>query len=655
MRNSSKHARRFAQAAVMLLLTSRAGAAVSVPDWVRSAASATLPKYEPDTNAVVLLDEITYTVTSPDDYVEHYRRAVKILRPDGRQEADFRVHFRQKEKVIFLHAWSMDKSGHEYELKDKDFAERGLFDFELYNDIKLRTATAPAADPGAVVAFEFEVRRRPWLNHLDWGFQESIPVHESHVVLQLPPGWEYRAYWAGIAPVAPLERAAHQAEWTLRDLPAIEHEAMSPPRWSLSARLGLSYLEPGESAKNMATWEAMGKWYDQLTAGRRNPIPELSDKARQLTAGKTDFDGKLRALASFLQSDIRYVAIEIGVGGYQPHPAQDVFRARYGDCKDKATLLSSMLHEVGIESDYLIISTYRGMVQPDLPSPVFNHVILAIELPPGTPSDPYRTVVTAKNNQRYLIFDPTDPYTPVGDLRGDLQDTYALLVADGRGDLIHTPLLAPETNLLVRTGHFTLSPDGSLAGEVVEDRSGDHAWQERIALIHANEQERAQRIEHRLSRSLKGFTLEKTDIGQLEQIQQKLVISMKLSDPGYGQVRGPLMLVRPRVLGEKSFALERKPRQYPFQFESKSRETDSFEIELPKEYAVEDVPDPVKVDAGFATYQSKVEVEGTKVRYTREFVRRDVLIGPEHTEELRKFLGTIGADEAAVVVLKRSP
>jgi hypothetical protein len=63
----------------------------------------------------------------------------------------------------------------------------------------------------------------------------------------------------------------------------------------------------------------------------------------------------------------------------------------------------------------------------------------------------------------------------------------------------------------------------------------------------------------------------------------------------------------------------------------------------------------VKVDAGFASYQSKVEVAGSTLRYTREFVRRDVLIGPEHTEELRKFLGTIGADEAAVVVLKRAP
>ena len=652
MRNSNK-ARRCVGPIAFLLIASCAWAAV--PDWVRNSAAVSLPKYEPDTNAVVLLDEVTYTVTGPDEYVEHYRRAVKILRPDGRNEADFSVHFHQREKVVALHAWSIDPKGHEYELKDKDFAERGLFDFELYNDIRLRTTTAPAADPGAVVAFEFEVRRHPWLNHLTWGFQESIPVHESRVVLHLPPGWEYRAYWAGISPVAPVQKPGNQAEWVLRDLPAIEREAMSPPSWALSARLGLAYLEPGTSANNAASWEMLGKWYDQLSAGRRNPSRELSEKAHQLTAGQTSFDGKVRALASFVQSDIRYVAIEIGVGGYLPHPAPDIFRVRYGDCKDKATLLSSMLHEVGIESDYVIISTHRGVVHPDLPSPVFNHMILAIEAPPGTSTDLYRTMVTAKSGKRYLIFDPTDPYTPLGELHGGLQDTYALLVADGRGELIHTPLLAPDTNLLTRTGHFTLSADGALAGVVVEDSCGDHAWHERTALIYANEQERAQRIERRLSRSLKGFILEKTDVQQLDQIQQKLVISMTFNEPGYGQLRGPLMLVRPRVLGEKGFALERKARQYPFQFERASRETDTFEIELPKEYSVEDVPDPVKVDAGFASYESKIEVQGLKLRYSREFVRRDVFIGPERTEELRKFLGTIGADEAAVVVLKRTP
>ena len=92
----------------------------------------------------------------------------------------------------------------------------------------------------------------------------------------------------------------------------------------------------------------LGRWYVGLTSDRRIATPEITQKARELTAGKTDFDGKARTLASFLQSEVRYVAIEIGIGGYQPHPAGDVFHARYGDCKDKVTLLSTMLREVGI-------------------------------------------------------------------------------------------------------------------------------------------------------------------------------------------------------------------------------------------------------------------------------------------------------------------
>jgi hypothetical protein len=399
----------------------------------------------------------------------------------------------------------------------------------------------------------------------------------------------------------------------------------------------------------------MGRWYVQLTADRRNPTPELSEKARQLAAGKTDFDGKTRALTSFLQSDIRYVAISIGIGGFQPHPAGEIFHARYGDCKDKATLLSTMLREVGINSDYVVISTYRGIADPALPSLLsFNHVILAIELPRDTNAASYRSIVINKSGKRYLIFDPTDPYTPLGDLRGEIQDSDALLVADGGGEIIHTPLAQPETNLLSRIGHFTLSTDGTLAGDIVESRSGDHAWRERVSLMHANQQERSQQLEQRLNRSLKGFTVQSSDIQQLDQLRQNLVLTFKFSTPGYAQVRDPLMLVRARVMGEKGMPLERKPRRFPFQFEGTSRETDVYEIDLPKEYVVDDVPDPVNVDMGFAMYQSKVEVVGSTLRYSREFVRRNVLIQPDRTEDLRKLQGIIGADEIAAVVLKRA-
>jgi len=255
MPNSGNLISRWAYGLLLLLISSHAHAAV--PDWVRAAAGATLPKYEADVNAVVLLNEVTFTITSADEYVEHQRRIVKILRPDGRDEANFGIHFRGKEKFSSLHAWSIDSGGHEYELKDKEFAERGFDDFELYSDVRYRTITAPAGNPGTVVAFETEVKRRPWLHHLRWDFQEDVPIHETHVVLHMPQGWEYKDYWAGI-PATPSMQSGNNAEWRMMDMREIKHEDMSPPEWALAGRLEIAYLEPGESPKNAASWDALG-------------------------------------------------------------------------------------------------------------------------------------------------------------------------------------------------------------------------------------------------------------------------------------------------------------------------------------------------------------------------------------------------------------
>jgi len=148
---------------------------------------------------------------------------------------------------------------------------------------------------------------------------------------------------------------------------------------------------------------------------------------------------------------------------------------------------------------------------------------LAIELPARAPVDRYHALVAGKGGKKYLIFDPTDPYTPFGDLRGDLQDTYALLISEAGGELIHTPLAEPEANQLSRTGHFTLAPDGSIAGEIVESRSGDHALHERASLANTNQQQRTERLENRLSRSLKGFMLEKVDVQQLDRTEKTLI------------------------------------------------------------------------------------------------------------------------------------
>jgi Domain of Unknown Function with PDB structure (DUF3857)/Transglutaminase-like superfamily len=625
---------------------------VNVPDWVRQAAGQPPGTFSAETKALVLLDQTDYTVTSPGEYTEHSRWVVKILRPEGRNEGDLLLDLGMGEKLNFIRSWTLDRAGHEFELKQKDFAEKSFRSFELYDDVHFLSAKAPAADPGSTIAFEWEVRRHGFVNQINQFFQEPNPVREMRISLTLPNGWEFRDSWPSASPVTPVQTSPSHWEWSAQNLPGIEEERMMPERAVLLGRLSITYFPTGEKG-NVASWAALGKWYNTLIVGRRDPTPEITAKTQELIAGKADFDSKLRAITEFIQADIRYVAIEIGIGGYQPHAAADVFRYRYGDCKDKATLLSSMLRVAGIASNYVVIHTERGFVNPNVPSVWFNHMILAIELPKDLPAGQYKPVVKGKSGQLYLVFDPTDEYTPVGSLRSEIQDSYALLVTDGNGELIRTPQLDPAANTIVRQGHFVLGADGALSGEVDETRSGDFAMEERERLHDVDQHQRTNDFEHWLAGSLQAFTLQDLNFTNAEERSKDLALSYKIAVQDYGQSRGTLMLVRPRVVGDDSSFVEHKERHYPLELRHTCSRRDVFEIEVPKQYQVDDIPDPVKLDVGFAAYQSRVEVDGSKLRYSRQYILRDFSVPPDKYQDWVRLQGMIGADESAAVVLKR--
>lgn len=640
----------------ILVSAGTCAAKVDVPDWVKQAAAVSTGTLDPETKLVWLLDETDYTVLAPGEYIEHSRTVVKVLRPDGRNYVQLALGYQKDEKIESLHAWAIDAAGNNYELKDKDFVEKGEFDFELYDDYMERSAPAPALQPGTVVAFDYTIKRHEWINELGWQFQGQFPVVQSILTVSLPSGWEYRSSWSNGKPIEPKETGPNLWEWRLSNVPGIEEERepMMPPVSVLAERMSLAYFAPEHPAPTSASWQQVGAWYSDLVKDRPDPTLEITSKANELIAGKPDFDSRLRALTQFIQSEIRYVAIEIGIGGDQPHAASAVFRYRYGDCKDKVTLLKSMLQVAGIRSNYVLIDTRRGFIKPAVPSSWGDHAIIAIELPDGVANTTYHSVVTSTTGKRYIIFDPTDEYTPVGSLRGELQSSFALMITESGGELIETPLSPPDMSLLARTGHFVLSADGSLLGDVTEDETGDFASSRRMMLHYSDQRERDHLISRSLGRSMEGFSLDKIAIQHTDELQSDLEVSYRIATPMYGQGRGSLLLVRPRVLGDDSYYVEHKPRHYPIELRRTGRVRDVYEIELPAGYVVDDIPDPVKIDVGFASYQSKVDVESGKLRYTREYVVRDLTIPPEKYADWTKLEGIIGADEAAVAILKRS-
>jgi hypothetical protein len=121
----------------------------------------------------------------------------------------------------------------------------------------------------------------------------------------------------------------------------------------------------------------------------------------------------------------------------------------------------------------------------------------------------------------------------------------------------------------------------------------------------------------------------------------------------YAHQAGPMLLVRPRVLGTYLEAFDDKPRTVAIELGATGRWHDSFDITLPTGYAVDETPDPVDIDMDFASYHSSVTAKANLLHYEREYVVRQVEIPAEKAQDFRKLEGHILADERGTAVLKK--
>ena len=635
--------------------------AADAPQWMRAVASAPLPAHDDKTDAVLLYSERTVNVQSVDKIKTHVRVVYKILRPGGRDYGIATVFFDSHKKINGLRGWCIPAQGKDYEVKDKEAVDVALLKVEgseLVSDVKEKLLQIPAADPGNIIGYEYEEEEQPMVLQIMWDFQGRTPGRELHYSLQLPAGWEYKASWINYPEAKPTQSGSNQWDWVVSDVKAIRREEEMPPIEGVAGQMIVSFFpRGGASANGFGNWQEMGNWYRNLTNGRRDTSPQISQQVASITASAKTPLAKMQALALFVQHDIRYVAIELGIGGLQPHPAADVFVHRYGDCKDKATLLSTMLSQIGIESYYVVINSERGSVTPEVPANVagFNHMVLAIQLPPNL-SDP--SLVATIRHPRLgplLYFDPTNELTPFGEIGGYLQANYGLLVTPDGGELVELPRQPAAMNSIRRTGKLKLDPLGTLTGEVSEIRVGDRAWAERARLHSVTKStDKIKPIEDLLAGSLSLFSITKATVDNLDHTDQPFGFHYAFQAQNYAKNAGGLLLVRPRVLGVKSSAIleTKEPRKFPIEFEGPSRDTDSFEIDIPDGYVVDDLPPPVDADYSFASYHSKTEVSGNTIHYSRTLEVKELSVPVSHADDLKRFYRIIAGDERNTAVLK---
>ncbi len=216
---------------------------------------------------------------------------------------------------------------------------------------------------------------------------------------------------------------------------------------------------PDVQVSSFQSWEEVGRWYWNLQKDRIEPTPAIRAKAAELTKGMTDDVAKLQAIYNFVSTHYRYIGIAFGIGRYQPHAADDVLSNNYGDCKDKHTLLASLLQASGITLyPALINSSFK--LDPDVPSPSqFDHIIGY--LPQGKDKDA-------------VWLDTTAEVAPDGYLVARLRDKQALVMSGDKSiQLLATPADPPFPSTQNFKIDGKLSEDGAFDAKVEDTIRGD--------------------------------------------------------------------------------------------------------------------------------------------------------------------------------------
>jgi Flp pilus assembly protein TadD len=219
-----------------------------------------------------------------------------------------------------------------------------------------------------------------------------------------------------------------------RDVAAVDAEPAMP---------GLAEIAPYLHVSTYASWDDVGAWYWRLVEEQLASDDELRRAARAVVKPKDDERARVRAIHELVVTGTRYVGLEFGIHGWKPYKVTQVLERRFGDCKDKASLLVALLREVGIEADLVLLRTRRlGLLDREPASlAAFDHAIAYVP-------------------KLDLYIDGTAEFSGTGELPSQDQGVMVLRVGPGGTRYTETPVLPSSDNRVERRWRVALAASG---------------------------------------------------------------------------------------------------------------------------------------------------------------------------------------------------
>lgn len=596
-------------------------------------------------HAVKRMEEIQVIIKSVNKVIVKHKYAITILDEEGERFSGYENYYSTLKELKNIDGNLYDNTGKKIaSVKRKDIQDVPDFDgFSLIQDNRIKRHQFYHRQYPYTIEYEEEEE-----NNETYFLPYWMPVEGAHMsvanskfIVEVPAGFEIRIKQVNF-PLPPSINTASGTtySWQMSNQKSLVQE---PYQGAFREILPIVYIGPtqfsiGGYSGQMQSWKSLGNFNVTLNAGKDLLPEKIKNEIHALTDGISDRNEKINKAYQYLQQNTRYISIQLGLGGWQPFDAKYVADNKYGDCKALANYMVSLLKEIGIKANYVLVTAGRGRkgLSEDFPAPYFNHVICCV------PGDKDTTWLECTSQ--------TSPAGYVGSFTGNRK---ALLIGEDGGYIVNTPNYQAHHNQQIRTVKATLDIKGDLVAEVNTHFTGIQQ-EEAHQLIHEATKEEKEKY---LNEALSISTYEVNNFNYIEKPGKIPVVDeyLRITATGFANTSGKRIFIQPNLFNKSSTKLsEDSLRQYPIQFNQAYLDIDTVTIQIPPGYVLEGSLKDVFLQNAFGEFSAKYQFNNQQLTLIR-YRKSDIKTFPSSDfPKLVEFINSIyKADRSRIVFVKK--
>jgi len=635
-----------------------AWAKTDTPEWLQAALQEDSSGWEDRASSLVLLDRGDINYLPEGKVRKTFRSAVRLNREAGLADVFPGIYYNANtDKILNLRAWIISPDGKKNIAYGRaDFVDVAAQLGRIWTAERVVTFNRQeAVGVGGVLAWELQVEAQTGISDCRWPFRMRQPVLNSiFTVTPLPKGKLISYAASQKTPKPEAGETPGSLRWTMRrirPLPTEEERNFFPTPLTVSVRC----ISDDNLSGRLETWGRFAALAADIVEPQIVADETVATKAAALTEARNGRWDRIRAVTEYVQKQISYLSVNLGkdtLTGYRPQLPAKVIKNGLGDCKDKATLTVALLRQLGEKAWVMLLNSgHPREVDPDWPSASFNHAIVAIAAGDDTPAG--WPQIDGGVLGKLILFDATDPATPLGLLPEADQGGYGLIVSKQTTGLIALPMESPAENKLSCTVTGTITESGNVEAEVEEIRTGSNGAVDHFNRINQGSEKFTRSLETRLHETMPLIQgLKWNDDWSAAGACSRLNYSF-VAECVAQQVGSEILLVSPRLMNRKLGHKAWPKREEGFFWLPARCIHEVVTLNLPSHFIPEALPAAWQQTLASATASVSYRLSGQTLMYELNLEQKAGLFNQTEYEQLRLFYAKLDETERRAVIVHR--